>query len=211
MFITGDSHGRVAYDAVRHRLEGNTYHLLESEKQGSKSTTIDQLDIDFLWDPRGDEFLEIEDRCEDRVKDSDIIIVSTVAHYDDKPTSFMLSKLREILTTFAACPYHPPPSHNPNEPKSQRKHILLYAPAVVQRQDDFVIEFKDHGTNIRFQYWRDISQKLAEELGWMFVDQFELTLPHSLEPLYTDMAHFLANDALDPIVDELLGKTGLCD
>jgi hypothetical protein len=30
MFITGDSHGRVAYDAVRHRLEGNTYHLLES-------------------------------------------------------------------------------------------------------------------------------------------------------------------------------------
>jgi hypothetical protein len=45
----------------------------------------------------------------------------------------------------------------------------------------------------------------------MFVDQFELTLPHSLEPLATDMAHFLANDALDPIVDEVLGKTGLCD
>ena len=30
MFITGDSHGRVAYDAVRHRLEGNKDNLLDS-------------------------------------------------------------------------------------------------------------------------------------------------------------------------------------
>jgi len=24
MYITGDSHGRILYDALRHRLEGNT-------------------------------------------------------------------------------------------------------------------------------------------------------------------------------------------
>ncbi|KAF7975501.1 hypothetical protein HWV62_9429 [Athelia sp. TMB] len=35
MFITGDSHGRVSFDAMLHRLRGNTAHLLDSV-----STTI---------------------------------------------------------------------------------------------------------------------------------------------------------------------------
>jgi hypothetical protein len=71
--------------------------------------------------------------------------------------------------------------------------------------------FNDRRTNIRTRYWRDLSQKLAKELGWMFVDQQELTLPHALEPRDMDMAHYMATDAIDPIVDEVLGKTGLCD
>jgi len=95
--------------------------------------------------------------------------------------------------------------------KAQRKLILLFSPAVIPRWDEFVVESKDHGTNVRMQYWRDKSQKLAKELGWMFVDQYELTLPHSLEPRFTDMAHYMANDAVNPVVDEVLGKTGLCD
>lgn len=45
----------------------------------------------------------------------------------------------------------------------------------------------------------------------MFVDLQELTLPHSLELRHMDMAHYMATDAIDPIVDEVLGKSGLCD
>jgi len=56
--------------------------------------------------------------------------------------------------------------------------------------DEFVIQFRDHGTNTRMRYWRDESQKIAKELGWMFVDQYDLTLPHSLEPRDTDLAHY---------------------
>jgi len=63
-------------------------------------------------------------------------------------------------------------------------------------------QFKDRRTNVRIGYWRDESQKLAKELGWMFVDQHALNLPL--------MAHYLANDEIDTIVDEVLGKTG-CD
>jgi hypothetical protein len=45
----------------------------------------------------------------------------------------------------------------------------------------------------------------------MFVDQYELTLPHNFEPRHNDMAHYLATDAIDPIIDEVLGKSGLCN
>lgn len=72
-------------------------------------------------------------------------------------------------------------------------------------------QYNDRRTNIRIRYWRDLSQKLATELGWMFVDLQELTLPHSLELRHMDMAHYMATDAIDPIVDEVLGKSGLCD
>ena len=140
-------------------------------------------------------------------KNSDILIVSTVVHWHDSPTSVFLSQLRSTLTAFSACPYTPP-SHTP---RHKRKQILLYGPAAIPRQDEWVIKYKDHRTNIRLQYWRDASLKMAKELGWDMVDQFELTLPHSVEPLAVDEAHYLANDGLDPIVDEVLGKTGLCD
>jgi len=215
MHIIGDSHGRILYDAVRHRLEGNTdtlYHNIHENKVNSKNTTIDQLDLSFLWDPKGQDFLDWnKDPCGGLVKDSDILIVSIAAHYAVKSaTAYFISQLNKILTGFAACPYHPSP-HNENGPKAQRKLIFLYAPAVIPRWDEWVSRFDDHRTNIRTRYWRDLSQTLAKELGWMFVDQYELTLPHALEPRHMDMAHYMATDAIDPIIDEVLGKTGLCD
>lgn len=156
-------------------------------------------------DPRGLEFIHDENACTGRLKDANVVVVSTVAHYDDTPTLEVFSQQRKILSAISACPYTPTPDF------LTRKHILLYGPAAVQRQDEFVIQYKDHGTNLRFAYWREEIFKIAREHGFDIVDQFELTLPHSLEPLYTDMAHFFANDAMDPIVDELLGKSGLCE
>jgi hypothetical protein len=48
MFITGDSHGRVSYDAVRHRLEGNTNNLLDSVGLFLLSWEIDDTNK-FNW------------------------------------------------------------------------------------------------------------------------------------------------------------------
>ena len=46
----------------------------------------------------------------------------------------------------------------------------------------------------------------------MFVDQFGLSLLYALEALYTDMAHFSVSDmTINPIIDDILGKTGLYD
>lgn len=157
-------------------------------------------------DPRGVEGI-YNDGCKDSVDDADIMIASVVVHWQNTPTIDVFNTIRKFMIKAAACPYTPKPGSS----QQSRNHILLYAPAGVQRQDKFVIQHKGHGTNVRFQYWRDEARNLAKELGWKFVDQYDLTLPHSLEPLKTDMAHYLANDAMDPIVDELLGKTGLCD
>lgn len=47
-------------------------------------------------------------------------------------------------------------------------------------------------------------------MGWAAVDQFALTIPHAMEPLGTDSAHYLASDAIDAVVDEVIGKSGVC-
>jgi hypothetical protein len=60
-------------------------------------------------------------------------------------------------------------------------------------------------------FWRDLAVPLAQDYGWRVVDQFALTEPHIWETLHLDAAHFLATDALDPILDEIIGKSGICD
>lgn len=215
MYITGDSHGRILYDAIRHRLEGNTdtlFYDIRENKFDSQSITIDQLNLTYVWDSKGQEFLDwSNDPCGGPVEDSDVLVVSIAAHYAvESTTAYFMSQLNRILTGFSACPYHPS-SLDQNVPNPQRKLIFLFAPAVVPRWDEWPAQFNDHRTNIRMQYWRDLSRKLAKEMGWMFVDQYELTLPHNFEPRHNDMAHYLATDAIDPIIDEVLGKSGLCD
>ena len=44
MYITGDSHGRSLYDAIRHRLEGHTDTLLDSVGFSFLSAEIDDTD-----------------------------------------------------------------------------------------------------------------------------------------------------------------------
>ncbi|KAF7974469.1 hypothetical protein HWV62_12114 [Athelia sp. TMB] len=140
-----------------------------------------RLGLNFLWDPRDFDFMNDERACEERVKDASIVVVSTVAHFDET----------ETLEVF-----------------SQGRKITLGA---VEHQDEFVRKYRDYGANLRMIYWRDGIKNILLELGWQLVDQFEHSLLHSIEPPHTDMAHFLAYNALDPIVDELLGETGLCD
>lgn len=86
----------------------------------------------------------------------------------------------------------------------------MTVPAAPPRTDEYVRSHADRRTNVRLQHWEKLGTELALDAGWSVVDQFELTLPHNLEPLHTDMAHYLATDAMDPIVDEVIGKIGIC-
>ncbi|KIO24458.1 hypothetical protein M407DRAFT_244458 [Tulasnella calospora MUT 4182] len=86
----------------------------------------------------------------------------------------------------------------------------MTAPATPPRTDEFVQKYADKRTNVRLQHWVGLATELALHAGWSLVDQFDLTLPHNLEPLHTDLAHYLATDAMDPIVDEVIGKIGIC-
>lgn len=103
------------------------------------------------------------------------------------------------------CPFVPT-SDAPN-----RSYIFVTLPAGPQRQDEWARGFKDHRTNVRSAFQADAGIKIAQGLvGWSTVDQFALTIPFSMEPLSVDMAHYLVSDALDPILDEVIGKSGVC-
>ena len=86
----------------------------------------------------------------------------------------------------------------------------MTSPAQPPRQGKYVRENNDHRTNVRLQHWRDLSLQLTQSHGWSTIDMFELTMPHHMEPMYSDMAHYLMTDAMDPIVDEMIGKTEVC-
>ena len=55
-----------------------------------------------------------------------------------------------------------------------------------------------------------MATRLARDAGFMVVDQFDLSMPHVEEPMKTDFAHYVYTDAMDPIVDDVIGKLGIC-
>ena len=83
-------------------------------------------------------------------------------------------------------------------------------PAQPPRQDQYPRKANDHRTNVRLQHFSEVGAQLALDHGWSVVDQFSLTMPHVFESLLIDSAHYLMTDAIDPIVDEVIGKAGLC-
>ncbi|KAG8909000.1 hypothetical protein FRB99_000103 [Tulasnella sp. 403] len=196
----GDSHGRVIYDTTIHRLQGNRGVLEQSEKGGHKQATIGNLTFDFLWDPRGESVIPVT--CKElKEAKTDIVILSMGAHFAvDSTTAEFTQNLTRIFTTFTACEFSPPPSNI----------IFVTSPAQPPRQDEFVRKYSDHRTNVRLQHWSEISTKMALDMGFSVVDQFALTMPHVWEPMGLDFAHYLSTDAIDPIVDEVIGKAGLC-
>ncbi|KAG9012166.1 hypothetical protein FRB90_006815 [Tulasnella sp. 427] len=205
VLFVGDSHGRVAWDSMIHRLSGHQTTLTLSRKMGSKNVTLGESDFTFLWDPRG-KLLNAPTTCDEMIQDSDIVLVSVAAHLAASrqvATSEYISTLGSILSTISKCPL---PTH-----VTERRLVYMTAPAAVPRTDEYVRKYADRRTNVRLQHWRDLGVDIALKAGWSVVDQFELTLPHNLEPLHTDMAHYLATDAIDPIVDEVIGKLGICD
>lgn len=84
------------------------------------------------------------------------------------------------------------------------------SPAWPQRTDWLVTNFNDKRTNTRLRRWRDLARPIVETRGWRFVDQFALSAPHIWELRFLDKSHVLGTDALDPILDEVIAKAGIC-
>jgi len=203
IFFMGDSHGRVVYDGMVHRLSGKNDVMTESEKVGNKFANAGNLDLEFLWDPKGSEFIGNPDRCH-KLGNADVVVTSLGSHWANSNVSDYLNEVPFIMNLLAECPYVPAPD------APSRSFIFLTMPAGPQRQDEWVQRIKDRRTNIRSAYETDAGLKIAKSLGWSAVDYYSLTLPFSMEALSVDMAHYLNNDALDPVVDEVIGKSGLC-
>jgi len=97
----------------------------------------------------------------------------------------------------------------PTSSGRRRQLVYISPPAVVPREDHFVQEVKDRRTNIRITHWVAIGLELANKYGWSSVDQFHLTAPFVRES--KDDAHFIETDALDPLLDDVIAKLGICD
>lgn len=207
VLVIGDSHGRVVYDSMLHRLRGNHDILTVSEKGGSKSDVVDKFDVTFLWDPRGYEYFpdkictELESRWP-----VDSVIVSMGAHHSgEQTTAKFIADLTTVLTSIQSCL-----ASNVSASLTPSHLVYLTQPAQPPRQDQWIRIFTDHRTNVRQKYWGELAGGVALANGWSVVDQFALTAPHIWEPLYIDMAHYLSTDAMDPILDEVIDKAGLC-
>ncbi|KAG8875682.1 hypothetical protein FRB98_007665, partial [Tulasnella sp. 332] len=115
----------------------------------------------------------------------------------NEPTSVYKDFITHALSIPPSCNYSSSTSANANITK-----IFLISPPQPPRQDPWVISFKDHRTNVRLQHWRDITIPIAQEKGWVVVDQFALMMPVAWAPMLTDLNHYLTTDAFDPLLDE---------
>ncbi|KAJ7583783.1 hypothetical protein C8J56DRAFT_1054311 [Mycena floridula] len=205
LFI-GDSHGRVIFDSMTHRLSGRSDVLMESKQVGDKFAIVGNLNLQFLWDPRGYHSVNNHEETCRKIGNADVIVTSLGAHWANSNMSDYLKKIPMTLKAVMNCPFHPT-ADAPN-----RSYIFVTLPAGPQRQDEWARGYNDHRTNIRSAYQSEVGIKMARELpGWSTVNQFALTIPFSLESLYVDMSHYLVTDALDPILDEVIGKSGVCE
>jgi hypothetical protein len=126
-------------------------------------------------------------------------------------TAHFHRQLRAYLSALSSC--------TSSQPSSRRtKLIYLPAPAPPPRTDRWPRDVGDRRTSARGRVWRDLTLELTrreegeegKDAGWAFVDQYDLTRSFDWEVLELDMGHYLATDALDPLVDDVLGKMGIC-
>jgi len=136
----------------------------------------------------------------------DSLIISMGAHHSGGETmTKFIAELTTVLTSVWSC------LTSSNVSANLPSHfVYLTQPAQPPRQDEWIRMFSDHRTNTRQKHWGELAGAIALANGWSVVDQFALTVPHIWESLNIDMAHFLSTDAMDPILDEVIDKGGLC-
>lgn len=174
---------------------------MNSDKGGYKTDQIGEMKTECMWDPMGAYWtyrFNHARECQD-LEGLDAFGLSLGHHHAGQAsTAEYLQNLTTVFTNFASCPFQP------------KRKVFFAPPAQPPRQDNWIKTYKDHRTNIRLHYWSDLSTKLALEFGWSVVNQYSLTIHHHEEILSIDNAHYLASDAMDPIVDEVIEKMGIC-
>ncbi|TRM65032.1 hypothetical protein BD626DRAFT_490686 [Schizophyllum amplum] len=227
----GDSHGRQLQDGLIHRLSGQPGVALESGKADFKNGTVGNVDFFFRWSPFGHLFKEMleSDVCSYmREHEVDVLIVSVGYHIAvGHPTAVFLERTHDILDAVDICfPAPNPPlderqagahgiphAHTHGRPSTYtgpRTRIMLTPAAPGPLTTDRVRRDNRHTTHNRLRYWSELMIPLALARGWSVIDQFALTAPLAWETLVSDGIHFMMTDAHEALVDEALGKMGIC-
>ncbi|KAL1746919.1 hypothetical protein HDZ31DRAFT_33166 [Schizophyllum fasciatum] len=230
IYSIGDSHGRQLQDGLIHRLSAMPGVALESGKADFKNGTVGNVDFFFRWAPFGHLFasadlLESEVCAYMRKYEVDVLIVSVGYHLAvGHPTAVFLERTRVIMDAVDRC-FEPtlaerdpnrhdmPHAHahqNFNPYAGPRVRIMLTPAAPGPLTSDRVRRDNRHTTHNRLRYWADAMVPLARWRGWSVIDQFALTAPLAWETLVSDGIHFLMTDAHEALVDEALGKMGIC-
>lgn len=249
VLFTGDSHMRVAFDGIVHRLSGNQWTMTESvcrvlsltsaepacrknrgtrtraspigtsTSDGTRSATVSSLrDATYAAaaSPRrralilcaGNRGLR-HNRFRNRASPSRSPIAQKLTgpqgHHlhrfnTEEYTEHLTTVLDHITSLASTCAS---PSGRP------RRLLYITPPAVAPREDEFVRELKDRRTNLRISHWARIGLDLAAARGWRTVDQFAPTSGFVRDT--KDDAHFLETDGLDPVLDDVIAKLGICD
>ncbi|GAA5908545.1 hypothetical protein JCM8208_002660 [Rhodotorula glutinis] len=205
VFLLGDSHTRAIYDIVKHRLGGNDSVEDKSMKADSKSGAVDNLYLEFRWDP----FLTADVSC-DTIRRFDSFAISTGSHeacWNCPSTSSWLASMDAFFSTWpdrvAAC--RAGHSSSSSRPTKSPRYFFLNIPATHPQ-----LHNHDCRTGPRIKYWNDKAGELARERGWEVIDAHQYTQAGQIDSVYGDGIHYLGLDAAEPVVDDFLSRLGIC-
>ncbi|GAA6025013.1 hypothetical protein JCM10207_004764 [Rhodosporidiobolus poonsookiae] len=215
----GDSHARGMFDVLAHRLKGNDEMALSSFKVTNKISDIQNLHLEFMWDA----YLVSNIFCA-YMHAFDTVVLSTGSHqacYNCPPTSEYLAHMQRIFREWplkltqcreqartgallraeddgalAARAREKPPT----------RFIFATSPAWYPKK----AEQYDCRTAQRLGRWNDLVTAAALREGWAVVDAGAVTRPMQQDTRAMDGVHYIRTDAIDPIVDEVVEKMGIC-
>ncbi|GAA5975024.1 hypothetical protein JCM5350_004549 [Sporobolomyces pararoseus] len=204
LFI-GDSHTRGLYDVMLKRLEGNDEMALTSFKVANKQAKIGNLHLEFLWDP----FLEASFDCS-YMSQFTHVVISTGSHqacYRCPQTASYISHMSSIFSSWPRQHSNCSSSSSPSRPGSKSaKFVFVTSPSWYPQK----IEKFDCRTSQRLTRWNELATKEALGEGWGVVDAQSLTRSIAVDTRLIDGVHYIKTDAIDPMVDELIMKLGIC-
>lgn len=214
VLFAGDSHSRYVMQHFIYRLLGNVGYYPDSDsakgalfvnfhREYTGEVEKGKLEIDFKWDPMVDQLLRWP---LDKLVNYTAIVYSVgawPAKIPWKEEEFLL-KLEKVFKHIQAA--------IDTVPEGGRKPNLVYL--VPTPYPPHLTEASrrtpDHRTNLELMRWRESTIPLCEKYGWRIVDQLGIGMPVSLEIMAADGLHLSPGPAHSPIVDEVVGKAGLC-
>ncbi|GAA6064618.1 hypothetical protein JCM10212_006572 [Sporobolomyces blumeae] len=170
-------------------------------------------------DPSRDPYLEASFDCEYMSKFTHVV-VSTGSHqacYRCPPTTAYVSHMSRI---FSSWPRRLAECRNDRDltrqfGKGGRKgeggeedptFVFVTNPSWYPQK----IEEFDCRTQQRLTRWNELATEAAIESGWGVVDAQAMTRAMAVDTRMIDGVHYIKTDAIDPMVDELIQKLGIC-
>lgn len=94
----------------------------------------------------------------------------------------------------------------------QTRLVFITSPPTVPRTDEWPESYKDRRSGARMREFGALSKSMIERKysKWFVVHQLELLTPFLFDPLFGDLAHYVATDGLDAVLDEVTAKAGIC-